>query len=200
MYGCNFERGGWDGGDWWMVKSARWEHEGEWVQEGDHIWNRVPEGGEEELVEDAALAGETYTSMVYGEGVKGAFEVGAGMSFDYRMAPLIVLAEEPEYNEKNKREYRRHIEVVVYDEGVNVWHHQFIEGKQSWVLAAYWRFGLQAKTRYDLKVARRGNTINVRLGEKAFGCYIADLPEVLFAGITGCEGINRFYNFEINDA
>jgi len=182
-------------GDWWMVESGRWEYEGEWVQEGDHIRN----GGEREVVEGEALASGGYTSMLYGTGIAGEFEVGAEMSFDVRTAPLIVLAAEPEYNERNKREYRHHFEVVLYDLGVNLWHHQFVDGEQSWVLAAYWRFGLEAKTRHDLRVVRRGNELSMKLGEREFGCYVEALPEVLYAGITACEGINRFYNFEINE-
>ena len=77
--------------------------------------------------------------------------------------------------------------------------HQFIDGEQSWVLAAYWRFGLEAKTRHDLRVVRRGNELSMKLGEREFGCYVEALPEVLYAGVTACEGINRFYNFEINE-
>ena len=81
-----------------MVRSPRWDYDGEWIQKQDHIRNRVPEHWKpEKMVEGGLGAGETYTSMLYCKPLGDDFTITARMSFDHRMAPLVVFAAEPVY-------------------------------------------------------------------------------------------------------
>jgi hypothetical protein len=198
IFGCRFARGGWDRAEWWPVRSPRWDHVGEWVQEEDHLRNWVPDRwSPEQLTEGGPGAAETYTSMVYRRPLQGDFHVAARMSFDHRMAPLIVLASEPA-NEGSYREYRDHCEVVLFDEGVNVWMHRFGDRGQDWALAAYWRFPLLPKAQHLLRVQRVGTRLNLHVDQQVFGCHLAALRGPLYAGITACEGVNRFFDFDIS--
>ena len=112
------------------------------------------------------------------------------------MAPLVVFAAEPVYK-GGQREYREHCEVVLFDEGVNVWTHGFNSAGPHWILAAYWRFPLEANIAHRLQVQREGAQLKMILGDRIFGCVPAGLPATVFAGITACEGVNRFYEFGI---
>ncbi|MFT5085773.1 MAG: hypothetical protein ACI906_000443 [Candidatus Latescibacterota bacterium] len=193
LYSGAFAAAGWHAEDWLLVKSPRWDSVGEWVQEADHIRNRVPaDVTPEQMLGERA--GETYTSMLYKE-PQTSLRVCAEMSFDERMAPLIVLAAEPELGADGRREYREHIEIVLFDEGINIWHHKWsVERGPHWRRAAWASFAVDAGRRYALEVERVEMALTVRCGECVFGVEIA-LPEQLYTGITGCEGNNRFYEF-----
>ena len=86
-----FVEGKWDKGEWTEVKSARWPTVGHWVQRDGHIENAVPADADEKQWQ-GNRAPETYASMLWNTKLKGSFKVSSTMEFDYRMAPLIVLA------------------------------------------------------------------------------------------------------------
>tara|TARA_B100000579_G_C22813656_1_gene846624 strand:- start:725 stop:1333 length:609 start_codon:yes stop_codon:yes gene_type:complete len=194
---CLFTDGGWDKKDWLQVKSPRWEHNGDWIQGEDHICNRVP-GGVDEIELMGSEAGRTYSSMLYKELVTD-FVVGVEMSFDYRMAPLIVLSGAPAQHSDGSFVYRDHIEVVLFDEGVNVWSHSWDETNgPTWRKLSFFQLPTLPKERYFLEVTRSGEQVlNIRCNEQSFE-VAADLPERLHVGITGCEGLNRFYEFSLS--
>lgn len=187
MIETSFGRGQWDPSDWWMVKGPRWDHTNEWIQESDHIRTDGPE----------TVAGQTYTSMVWRHSIEGDVEIRSTMSFDERMAPLLVLGPEPAAIEGGIREYREHLELVLFDEGINLWHHTWANGEPAWTLPANWRFPVEARRKYALGLARRGDRLLVSLDDAPVGEHTLALPGPQYAGITGCEGTNRFYDFSL---
>ena len=195
-----FARNGWTPGDWILVKSPRWPHRGTWLQEDTHIRNATPvDATTQEL--HGSRAGETYTSMVLEKTFASSVVITAKLSFDNRMAPLIVLAPELGQDDKGHPEYREHIEIVFWDKGVNIWHHRYAAGTPSWKLAAYSRFRLESKTSYVVEVTytrdERGKMLAVRVNGHDFGYRDDALPDVFHVGLTGCEGINRFYDLTV---
>ena len=91
LYECTFEPGGWNEGDWIEVRSPRWEHPGGWLQQEDHVSNRVPaDATAKEML--GPRDGETYSSMLVADLLGGDMRVRTSASFDFRMAPLIVFA------------------------------------------------------------------------------------------------------------
>ena len=78
IFACHFKRGAWDPNRWWMVQSPRWNYQGRWAQEDDHIRNQAPE----DLEEIGSHAPQAYTSMVYNQPLTGAFAARAALSFD----------------------------------------------------------------------------------------------------------------------
>ncbi|MBT7164493.1 MAG: hypothetical protein HN904_17065 [Victivallales bacterium] len=197
---CEFTAGAWQAKDWVMVKSPRWPHRGEWEQEKDCLRNRTPkEATQKEML--GKRAGETYTSMLLKEPVSGNLKMAATMSFEHRMAPLIVLAPALDKDAQGYPEYREHWEIVLFDQGVNVWHHTYADGKPGWRKAAYAKFPLKAGQRYrlevDIKRAGAGAQLTLRVGDHEFGYFEPVLPKTFQVGITGCEGVNRFYDFTV---
>lgn len=198
---CEFSAGRWNQEEWTRVKSARWAHVGGWTQEKERIVNQVPaDATPAELL--SSRAGETYSSMIWNRKISGNATISSRMEFADRMAPLIVLAAPPEICQDGVHEYREHWEILLFDEGINVWHHQYRNGRPRWSLAGYMKKTLKPHTVYDLQVQiiRRGalSEIRVKCDGGEFGFELANLPEEFYAGITGCEGVNYFYDFRVN--
>ena len=42
-----------------------------------------------------------------------------------------------------------------------------------------------------------GRQLKVFVDNQEFGCRVAALSETLYAGITACEGVNRFFDFKV---
>jgi hypothetical protein len=76
------------------------------------------------------------------------------------------------------------------------------DGKPFWYKAAYLKAPFKKDTPYNLEVkvskTRKGvKEMVVKCGGYEMGYIDNDLPETFYAGIIGCEGRNRFYDFKI---
>lgn len=196
----SFTPGNWKSNEWILVKSPRFAYTHGFVQKEDGIENECPPLSGEEIYKKHES--EVYSSMVWKEKVALGQTVSSAMSFDWRMAPLIVLAPALDSSGDGAPTLGEHWEIVLYDEGLNVWHHSIRDGKPFWYRAAYGKMPFQKDTRYDLsvKVFRNGKGIKemvVTCGDAEIGFADNGLPDSFFAGITGCEGRNRFYDFKV---
>lgn len=202
----SFAKGQWSRNDWILVKSPRWDYIGKWLQEDDHILNACPpDATPNDMLEKRAS--ETYASMLWNDTISGDFTVSSTMSFDYRMAPLITISGPIGANASGYPEYREHWEIVIFDKGINIWHHAYVDGapviKKIATSVKNYRDPsvFQPGQKYDLqvKVQRENGTAvaTVTCGDITVETTIENLPEDLRVGITGCEGVNRFYDFKI---
>jgi hypothetical protein len=196
IYSCAFTEGGWKQADWTPVKKSMSDYFGGWVQREDCIANRVPDQATDQELQ-GKRADKTYSSMVCVQQLQGNFTVTATMCFAYQMAPLIVLAPELSQNVQGQKEYAEHFEVVVFNEGVNVWHHFVKDGKLTYRRTAFATFPLEKDTKYTLELKKVGKVLTVSVAGHIFGYVDNTLPESCYVGITGCEGLNRFYNFAV---
>lgn len=197
---CSFAEGAWNPNDWTLVKSPHWDHFGGWIQKQTHIENHTPAGATAaDLL--STRAPETYTSMVLKKQFTGDVAISSTMEFTDQMAPLIVITPGLGKDKKGRAEYREHFEVVIYNKGVNVWHHYFKDGKPSMEKVAYSNFTLKPNTKYNVKVeitaTPGGKELSVTIGDHKFDYIEGSLPDNFYVGITGCEGINRFYDFTV---
>lgn len=199
-YTCVFTPDGWKRDDWLQVKTPRWDELGAWIQAADHIENRVPDGL---TADQLASCHEAYVSMLLKEPLVGDAAVSSTMSFSDRYAPSIVLAGELATNPSadDMAEYREHWEIVLYADGINVWHHEFRDGKPFWRLAAWFKhdFSSQVKYRLEAKVAFTAKVplLTVSCDGQTFGCMLPTLPRTYRVGLTACEGVNCFYDFQV---
>ena len=196
-YACTFAPQGWSAAEWIAVGSSRWAWRSAWVQEGDHIRNQVPTGASEDELR-GPRAPETYASRVWKERVSGPLRVCAELSFDHRMAPSIVLAPELSADCNSQPQYREHYEVVLYDQGVNVWHHTFALGRPRWQKLAHHPFALAPRQHHILEVEKRAAALVVRVASRELALPCPALSDHCYAGLTGCEGVNRFYSFSVH--
>ena len=202
----SFARGKWSAEDWKIVKGPRWDYCHGFVQKDGWIENETPDGMTPEEI--FKKCGSTvYSGMVW----KDRFALGTTVSmttgWDWRMAPLMVIAPDLGVSKDGKHpEFREHWEVVVYDDGLNVWHHFWTPEKgPHWILAA--SLTLPKDLRFKPNVR---HTLEVRVfkdgkGHKQMTCtcngyklqYVDDtLPDSFYAGVLGCEGRNFFYDFK----
>ena len=195
VYKCAFTPEGWHPDDWIQVRGPRWDHPGGWVQQPDHLSNCVPDGASAEEM-NGPRAGEVYSSMILDQPPVADLLVRTRTRFEYRMAPLVVLTGPLGEDGDGHPEYREHIEVVIYDAGVNVWHHTWSQEGPAWYRAAWCNFVLEAGVVHLLQVEKAGSQLTVRVNDHRFGCFLAFEPDVQ-VGITACEGVNRFYEFEV---
>jgi hypothetical protein len=196
IYACTFVTGKWNQADWLRFKYPQGEHFGDWVQSEGYVTNTVPSNATPEELQ-GRFAAETYSCMVYRGRVNGDVSVASTMSFAYKMAPLIVMAPALSEDAKGRKQCSVRFEIVIFDEGVNIWRHLVKDGKLTYRKAAFANFRLEKDTKYRLKVTKTGKTLTVSVAGHTFG-YIDDaLPESFFVGITGCEGLNRFYDFTV---
>lgn len=196
----DFSRGKWNPGEWLTFKSLRFDYIDPFDQMDDHIVNHSkPEWSDEELYTNHVT--EVYASMVYPKKFSGTVEVSSTMSFDHLMAPLIVLTPELDVDDKGRHAFKKHYEVVLYNEGINVWHYSYENGVLDWHLAAFARAKFEPKKRYELKVkmakGKKEMRMTIECGGVVVGFEDKELPESFYAGVTGCEGRNRFYDFKV---
>lgn len=184
----DFSRGKWNKDEWLAVKSARWDYVGEFVENDDHIVNKCPEVSDEELYEKYVT--DIYASMILKEKITQKAEISSTMSFDHLMAPLIVIAPTIGKAANGFPEYREHHEIVLYNEGINIWHYTFDNGPK-WHLAAFLRAPFAPKERHTLKITverRREVQLTIQCGDHVFGYQDEYLTDSFYAGITACEG------------
>ena len=166
---------------------------GDMVQMDDHITNRTPD-----LPDDVILkkhGEDVYSCIMLRKKFTGNSLISSTMSFDHRMAPLIVIAGEIGKSAKGEAEHREHYEVVLFDEGINIWHHTYRDGKPGWYKAAFLKAKFLPKKRYDLQVklsyTKRGKVMTVTCDGKTFGYTDNNLPDSYYAGLIGCDADNR---------
>ncbi len=195
-----FENGKWDQALWLNVKSPRLNYVGEMVQHWDYITNKAPNLPDETIFRKHN--NDVYVALVLNRKFTGNAVISSKMSFDHRMAPLIVIAPELGKSKEGLPEFREHFEVVLFDDGINVWRHLYKDGKPSWYKAAYLKTSYLPKTVYDLQVelrfVKQGCQMILKCDGKEFGYLELNLPNTYYAGIIACEGRNRFYDFKVS--
>lgn len=197
----DFKQDQWDKDNWINLKCPRWDQNvGSWLQARDHIYNQVPlDITTQEMI--GKRASETFVSMIRKEKFNGNVEISSQLSFDDRMAPLILITPEYVPDAKGRLEYRRQWEFVLYDEGLVVWQHFYNMGKCTWQKTAYLKAKFEPKTKYELhlKVVRtaNGQEITFKCNNHEMIFWAQNFPEEYYAGITADEGINRFYDFKV---
>lgn len=200
QYFTDFARKKWNKADWQIIKSPRWNYVGEFVQLNDCIANQTPNLPDEEIFKKHV--NKVYSCMALKKQFKGDCAIQCTMSFDHRMAPSILIASGFGKSSQGAMEQRDHFEIVLYDGGINIWHHYYKDGKPSWRKAAFIECKYEAKKQYKLKAIYRktakGKELSVICNNQRFGYMDDSLPDSYFVGIIGCEGRNRFYDFKIN--
>jgi len=178
----SFNKNAWNSSDWIFVKRRDMAGRSEWLQKDDCIEN---DGN--------------HTAMVYKKKFKGDMTATAATAFADRMAPAIVIVSKLGEAADGGKVFDEHIEIVIYDEGVNIWRLHTVDGKSLWEKTAFWKFKLTKNNMYKLEVTKTGKALSVKVDGQTMGYVDSSLQEEYYVGITGCEGVNRFYNFTVKN-
>lgn len=180
----DFGRGMWNGNDFEQITSLRTDGRTPFIQEDDCVVNEERESEER--------MGNAYISLLAREWLNAPAEITAECSFVSFGAPLIVLTNDVIAAPDGYPAYGRHFEIVAYEEGLNVWQ---LNGTEKPLLIGKARFPVAAGEKLRLRVKVDRGSLLCDLNGETCKVMCGEMPARFRAGITACEGINRFYSF-----
>ena len=189
----NFANGTWNTEDLEYAYSPACFDRAAFRQEEDCIVNGVGK----------SLFGYEYISLLDKTKRKVGVKLTLKCSFEKFGAPLIVFSNDLPVNEKGEKIYGEHYEVVAYEKGINVWKvipwPERVERPIKPFLLAKKEFGIAGNEMIEIKVEVLENKIKSWVNGEYLETEVEGLPTEFWVGFTACEGINRFYSFEIED-
>ena len=183
----NFAKGQWNPEEFRYVYSSRFTPTPLMKQEEDCIVNGI----------DASTGEFDYVSMVAEKKYTTGARLETRCSFEAYGAPLIVLSDEFYKGENGKWYFGVHYEIVLYEGGINVWRLNLNKDVMEWDNLMRLKFPVTPKEVHTLKVHVLEKALDIKTEGAHVVLRVDDLPSEFRAGITACEGINRFYTYSI---
>lgn len=193
MKKIDFSRGQWADSSLTHVYSYRFDDRPVFTQEDGCIRNGTKQEPPRSMSDYEYIT--LFTKEKYEAGVK----ISTKCSFEDFGAPLLVITDEIIEDDGELR-YGNYFEVVLYEEGVNVWKLWMPEGKKVvWHKLMAVKFPVKANEVHDLTAKFNRDTIEIEADGRKMMLRVADLPEKFHVGLSGCENINRFYEMTIEE-
>ena len=191
--------------------------EGNWERYFDYAYTRrFPDTPKFRQEPDCIVNADKrdFTSIFLKEPYTAGAKISFTASFDAYGAPLLVIAKDLIRGEKGELWYGDYQEVVLWENGVNVWDFwEVAPGSQpecyekggprvqngiciDWLLSD--THPLEAGKRHRLTVELDRRRLKIWVNEHYVMLRVPNLPEKAYLGITGCEGINRFYDLTVD--
>lgn len=204
----DFSEGKWDRGAFFEARNDDWDRGSPIVQMPDCVMNANDPGwSDEELFRDHQA--DVYSSLILTNSFSGDLTFSSRLSFDHRMAPSLVLAGAFATDAQGRKAFRDHYEIVLFEEGINVWRHRRPGGGKSEIeKVAYARHAFSPKTPYVLTVEVRRKkgyggrpTTDIRVLADGIDVGFRDetVPASYFVGLLGSEGRCRFYDLKVRE-
>ena len=147
---------------------------------GDDPAGIPEEYGEFELAEGAVFMTEDMTSMF------SSVEDGK-----------IVIAEDLSEDENGLLRYREYYEVVLYENGINVWRLRTDKNDHvTWKKLMSVDFPVTPKEKHTLSVDVLADSLEITADGKKMSLFLFERFPSYFVGIDACENVNRFYSFK----
>ena len=142
--------------------------------------------------------GFDYTTIMTKEKYGIGTRLSVTCSFENYGAPLITLTNKLERDKEGNLWYGACYEVVLQEEGINVWDLFEEDGEIKWHKLLALEFPLETGLKHEMYIELEEKTVKVVVGDRSATLRIENLPEEVYIGITGCEDINRFYSVKID--
>ena len=205
----DFSAGKWDRGAFFEARNDDWNRGAPIVQMPDCVMNaNDPSWTDEDLFKNHQA--DVYSSLILTNRFCGDVTFSSRMSFDHRMAPALVVAGEFATDAQGRKAFRDHYEIVLFEDGLNVWRHRRPGGGKSEIeKVAYAAHVFRKGTPYELKVAVRrkkayGGRLTTDIEVSADGAEVGfrdeTVPATCSIGLLGSEGRCRFYDLTVDDA
>ena len=171
------------------ANSYRWHEIADFREEADCIVNQKS---------DALATGYENASLMLSAPYTGAHRVQTRCAFEAWGAPLIVIAEDLARDAEGVFRYREYYEVVLYEEGVNVWRMTTDENDTvTWKKMMSVDFAVTPNEIHTLSVDLLGDTLEITADDRRMSVCLPDLFAKYYIGIDACENINRFYELSV---
>ncbi len=187
MY-IDFSKGCWEEKEIITCYSFRFTETPCFTQEADHIRTAINPDHREGFDNISLLTKDAYTAGVTAT-LRCAFE---GMG-----CPEIILAERMETCEDGAVRYGACFETVLWKNGINVWRHYREDGRCSWHLRMGLEYLVEEGKIHVLRVQVLERELVIWLDGQKTTLRTEDLPKTFHMGLTGCEGIVRLYDWEV---
>ncbi|MBE6598849.1 MAG: hypothetical protein E7638_05355 [Ruminococcaceae bacterium] len=188
----NFSRNAWSETDLPHAYTYRFPDTNKFVQRDDCI-----ENGKNPSMND----GYDYLSLVTKEKFTAGTKITTRCSFNGNAAPLFVIPDTLDMCEDGHLRYGNYFEVVLYKNGINVWRlWRKEDGTVTWHKRLGAEFPVAENEIHTISVEFRENYLDIELEGMKFHLRAEDMFESFHLGITGCEGLCRFYDLTIDPA
>lgn len=188
LLSVNFKKGEWEN-KLEYAYTSRYEAFPQFVQEKDCVVNQK---------NDVNNYGFDNVTLVTKEKYEEGTTVTAECSFDVMGAPLILITDGL-YEENGKLRFGDYYEVVLYEDGINVWQMYMEDSTVKWNKLLGVAFKVSEKEKHTFSVKLLKQAFEITCGEEKIWLRVPDLPKSVNLGITACEGINRFYGFSVTE-
>ena len=134
------------------------------------------------------------TKEKYAPGTKMRFTT----SFENYGAPLVVITDTLRKDEHGNLKYGVCQEFVLWEKGINVWDF-FMDGETlKWEMLLSLNFPVASGVIHEMQIEFLEKGVKLLVGNQSAFLRLKNMPEKFYIGITGCEGINRFYDAEFD--
>lgn len=184
----DFSRGAWDTDDMTYAYSYRFEETPVFVQCDDCVQNQR---------NSEARYGFDNISLMSRKAYAPGARISTRCSFEGDGAPLIVIADKMFLDPRGVVRYGEYMEVVLYQNGVNVWRMWMKDGKVTWKKLMSVEFPVTHGDIHQLTTEITGDRLNIEADGRKMSVLIDPMYHSFHLGINACEGINRFYDMVI---
>ena len=113
-------------------------------------------------------------------------------------APLITVAK-CMHDESGVQKYGEYFEIVLYKNGINIWQMHMDENKTvTWKKMLGAEFSVTEDKIHTLAVTVTKEGMTVEADDHRIFWRCEEIYETFHVGIDACEGLNRFYSFEVS--
>ena len=188
MY-IDFAKENWNLDELTYAYSYRFEEHRVFTQLSDCVVNQKDESVPGEFENIPLLTKKQYGAQT---------RVTTRCAFDGMGAPLILLADKMYRDADGFLRFGNYFEIVLYERGINVWRMWMRDGKVTWKKLMGAQFDVAEGEIHTLTAEIGTDTLAVEADGKRIQLYVPDLYTSYHVGITACEGINRFYDLELD--
>lgn len=180
----SFHENAWNAQDFSYAYSPLFADRPTFVQEADGIVNERTADGK-----------FTYVSLLTNRTFSTGSLLKTRCSFEAYGAPLLVFTDDVREGPQGELLFGLHYEVVAYEGGVNVWRLDPVDGSIRPYNLLRQAFAVPPGKLLTLAVQIMESELRISLDDTHFTLPVEGLPPSFRAGITACEGINRFTEF-----
>lgn len=187
MY-IDFSKGRWSEEKVMTAYTFRFTETPPFIQEQDHIRSGVNPDHPEGFDNISLLTRDTYTAGV---------TVTARCGFQGTGCPEILLVPEAELCPDGATRYGACFEIVLYENGINVWRHYRENGECFWHQRLGVEYPVAEDAVHELRVQALKDELIIWLNGQKTILHTEDIPPKFHIGLTACEGIARLYDLKI---
>jgi len=184
----DFSRGAWNTDAITYAYSYRFEETPVFVQRDDCVENQS---------NSKARYGYDNISILSRQAYAPGARICTRCAFEGDGAPLIVIADKLYTDPRGVVRYGDYLEVVLYKNGVNVWRMWHRDGTVTWKKLMSVEFPVTHGDVHQLSAEVTGDRLNIEADGRKMSLLVDDLYPSFHLGINACEGINRFYDMDI---